>query len=375
MGDINFSTEIPEINTRFIVGAESKFGSYSNKYYDLFNGFYEDYNNNSAVNKILEVDAKGSRITGAGFANIEVEFLPSLKLFAGLRYDQISDNYNGFTPDTTLNIINSAFSPKLGMNYKYVVSQDYSASVYFSYNKSFKSPTINQLMDFKQLNFGIFIPAGPNFIFQRIKADPFGNSLLKPQKSNNYELGTYQMLKINSKLIAELSFTVYHTNVTDEIDFDLLTYKYGNIGESLHQGTEVGLKLKYNNNINLNFNYTYTKAEFSSGNFKGNQLKGIPKHNFNSSLSYSLPSGISTSLSMNSIGNIFLDDENLNTLPGYLIFDAQLKYVYKLFEVRLLVKNIFDTQYSNAGYLLNNSQYLFPSARRYLSVELTYNFY
>ncbi len=329
-----YYSEFPSINTRLVAGAELDYGSYNNKYYDLFNGFYSDYESSSLSDEVLSSDGEGNRFNGAVFINTEVKLLPQLDLFMGIRYDYIKDKYDSFLPDTSLSISNSAVSPKIGLNYKYSVSEDYLASIYLTVNKSFRAPSINQLVDFKQLNFGIFIPVGDDYFFQEIQAEPFGNSLLKPQQSLNFEIGTYQMVQFSPKLTGELSLAVYHTDVKDEIDFDLRTFKYGNIDESLHQGIEAGFDLNYNSILGLFINYTYTKVEFKTGSYQNNQLKGIPKHFFSGGILYNSSFGISAALTTRSVSDIYLDDENKNYIPGYQLFDAQIAYKYKIAELK-----------------------------------------
>jgi len=292
----------------------------------------------------------------------------------GIRYDYISDKYDSNLPDTSLNISNSAVSPKIGINYKYSVSKSYLASVYLNINKSFKAPTINQLVDFKQINYGIFVLIGRDYLFQQIPAEPFANSLLKPQKSLNFEIGTYQMVQLSEKLIGELSLAVYHTDVEDEIDFDLMTFKYGNISESLHQGIEAGFDLNYNSNLGLFINYTYTKTEFKSGVYKNNQLKGIPKHYLSSGIVYNSSIGLSAALTMRALSDIYLDDENEYYIPGYNLYDAQVAYKYNFAEIKVKVINLLDKNFNSSGYMVSGEKFLYPSAGRILSTELIINF-
>lgn len=371
---IKYYSELPSINTRVVMGAELDYGSYNNKFYDLFSGFYSDYENNSSNNEVISSDGEGNRFNGSAFVNTAVKLLPNLDLFMGIRYDYIIDKYDSFLPDTSLSISNSAISPKIGINYKYSVSKNYAASIYLNVNRSFKAPSINQLVDFKQLNFGIFIPAGPGYFFQPIQAEPFGNSLLKPQKSLNFEIGTYQMLQFSPNLSGELSLAVYNTDVKDEIDFDLNTYKYGNINESLHQGIEAGFELNYKSFLGLFINYTYTKAEFKTGNYKNNQLKGIPEHFISGGILYNSSMGLSAALTMRALSDIFIDDENINSIPGYVLYDTQIAYKYKIAELKFKLINIFDTKFNSSGYVINGGQFLFTDAGRFISAELVFNF-
>jgi outer membrane receptor protein involved in Fe transport len=196
------------------------------------------------------------------------------------------------------------------------------------------------------------------------KAPPFANSNLKPQKSNNYEIGAYQIFQSSNNFTAELSLSVYQTDIKDEIDFDLNTFTYQNIQSSRHRGFEGGLNIRFMNNWNSFINYTYSEVKFRSGQYNGNYLKGIPKNIISIGLSYFNPSGFRSSVSFLNSGGIFLDDENTMELAAYNWINLRLAYKINIFDFILDFENLFDKEYSTTGFLLNGEKYFYPAAGR-----------
>ncbi len=375
MGRILYKNFIKEISTDLILGVESDFVDYSTSYYNFFNGFAIDYNNSNASrgDKIFEAD--GSRLELGIFLNSNVHITEYLTLNIGLRYDRIEDEFNSSMPDSSISSDNDALSPKVGLNYVYANSPEYRGSIYANYNKSFKAPTIDQLTDLNQLDFLIYVPAGPDsYMPFPYKAEPFANSDLKPQKSNNFEIGTYQNVRINDNITVNLVLSLYQIDVKDEIDFDLNTFRYQNIAESRHRGIEFGTKVVSTIGISGFANYTFSEVEFQSGQNKGNQLKGIPKHTFNVGAGYVSKLGIFGSLTLSSVNDIFLDDENTAELDNYVFVNGKIGYEISNTRFTLSVMNLFDNEYNSAGFLLNGVKYFYPASGRSIIFGASYNF-
>jgi outer membrane receptor protein involved in Fe transport len=373
-GKINYFFKLPELNTEAIAGVDYLNSSYDNATYDLFHGFGIDYEELEIAEEQKVVDGSGDRNKFASFINFKSKLFEKLFVNLGLRYDYLADDYAGVLPDTSLSITNEAFSPKFGLSYNYSNSESYRWNIYGNINRAFKAPTVEQLLDFDELNFGIFIPISEtDYIFQNIKAQPFGNPLLKPQLSTNFELGTYQEIILSEQTYIQLSGAVYYSEIKDEIDFDIQTFKYENISESRHSGIELGITGGINN-LNAFVNYTYTSAESLEEGKKGFQLKGIPKNVYSFGFSYLFGFGLNVSLAANSGNNIYLDDINENKLPDYIIWDGKLSYSYGAFGFNVSARNLFDTEYYTMGYTLNDTNYLYPMAQRNVLVELLLEF-
>ncbi len=369
-GKFHFFTKLPGLRTKTIIGVEYLNSSYNNSTNDLFDGFEIDYENFSNVREKKMVVGSGNRNKYASYINIKSEIFDELFMNIGLRYDYLVDDYTGDLPDTSLNIDNEAFSPKFGLNYKYFSSDFYTGSIYGNINRAFKAATVEQLLDFDELNFGIFIPISQtDFAFQNIKAAPFGNPLLEPQVNTNFEFGTYQEIIFSKQTHIKLSGAIYFSRIKNEIDFNLRTFKYDNISDSKHMGIELGV-ITSTLGFNTFANYTFTEAESLTEEMKGFQLKGIPKKVYSFGLSYLFEFGLNASLAASSSHDGYLDDVNENKIPDYITWDAKLSYKYGSVGLNFSVINLFDRKYYTMGYTLDNINYYFPMAQRNILADI-----
>ena len=87
--------------------------------------------------------------------------------------------------------------------------------------RAFKTPTLDQLFDprpYPDFRGGTFTISNPRLV---------------PQRATNVEAGILGGGPIRWSAIA------YRANVDNEIDFDVRTFSYANIGESRHTGVEL----------------------------------------------------------------------------------------------------------------------------------------
>ncbi|HPN39533.1 MAG TPA: TonB-dependent receptor [Melioribacteraceae bacterium] len=348
---------IPNNNIKMSFGNELDYSFYNNKYYNWFYGFEEDYRSNDLRRNNVNFEADGNRFKGAFYLNIDYKILNNIIVNFGLRYDYIKDKFNGIKPDTSYNISSNATSPKIGINLK--LSNN--SSIYVNYNKSFKAPNVYQLTDLKQLDYIIFINPAPNLIISNtIMASPFANNKLKPQISDNFELGYLHSFNPSTNSSYYLSVAGYLNKIKDEIDFDLSSYQYQNLLKTYHAGIEAEVMAKINK-FNLFGNFTYCDAKFDGGINDGKVLKGIPKNFGNFGVTYKVFSNFTLGLAGNYIGKIYLDDENQFALNDYLLFNIFAKYSFSIIKIDISGENIFNKKYFMPGYILGNSKLLYPS--------------
>ena len=355
-------------------GIEVNYGAYDNDIYDVYHGFESDYQNNYMPIDTLAASGTGYRFNSAVYLNGEFKLLDPLKLIVGLRYDLIVDDFNSKIPDTSYSENNSALSPKIAFNINTGETERYKGSIYLSYSHSFKAPTIDQRTDNKRLSDAIFFEAGPTYQMAIYQADPFANPGLKPQKSNNYELGTYQYYKFSDMISGEINLVGYLINVKDEIDFDLETLNYQNLTSSSHTGMEVSIKLMSEDYWNAFTNLNYNETKFTSGEFDGNYLNGLPKISYVFGAGYNPPKGFGGTLVFNGAGKQYLDDENLVELKGYGILSARIDYKLNFMTIYIDANNIFNTSYSTAGFYMNGQKYLYPAMGAFFRGGLSFSF-
>ena len=83
------------------------------------------------------------------YGDYSVHLAPALRLSLGGRFDQLHDSFNPVLPagGTTTSTTHSAFSPKGGLNFKYLNQGGQTGNAYISVSRSFKAPTLDQLYD------------------------------------------------------------------------------------------------------------------------------------------------------------------------------------------------------------------------------------
>lgn len=367
-------SNIPEWNARITGGIEAEYGFFKNSISDIFRGFNKDYASDYLPYDSLDAKGDGARFKSAAYLNGEIRLLDPLKFMAGVRYDFISDDYNGSFPDTTITKNNSAVSPKIGLSLTTGDSDEYAGSIYTNFSTAFKAPTIDQRTDFKKLHYSLFIEAGPSYFPIEYQAEPFANANLNPQTSTNYEIGTYHLYRFSNRVTGEISLSGYLIKVKDEIDFDIQTRKYRNINSTDHSGLETTLRINYMNTASVFLNYTYSEVTFSEGNLEGNQLKGVPSNIYTAGIRVNMPEGLGGSLIYTGASGIYLDDENTQKLDAYGTLNARVKYRISFASIYLDVNNIFNTSYSSTGYMIDDIRYLYPAVGRFIKGGVMFSF-
>ena len=179
------------------------------------------------------------------------------------------------------------------------------------------------------------------------------SSDLRPQRSSAFEVGVFQKVPLGDpSRYAEISGSAYHQQLDDEIDFDIRTFKYGNILESRHRGAEVRFRLHVSPRLEITQSATLTSVTFRSGEYEGNQLKNIPRRVFVSTAQFEVFASTRLMLSHRGLGGVYLDDANTQMLDGADLFDAGIRWSVRGAEVSLAVRNLFDTRYNSLAFLL-----------------------
>jgi outer membrane receptor protein involved in Fe transport len=204
------------------------------------------------------------------------------------------------------------------------------------------------------------------------------NSALQPQHSSGVEFGVYQRLDLPGEAtFAELTLAAYRQEVRDEIDFDLRTFKYGNILQSRHDGIEASLTARLSPVLSLRNAFTLMQVTFRSGENAGKRLKNIPQVVATSSAHLSPGKSIEGTLTHRFVGGLFLDDPNREWLPGSHSFDAMLSWMVGAVRLQLVGVNVGDSHASTGGFLVydanrgTNVRLLYPSGGRQLRIGAT----
>jgi outer membrane cobalamin receptor len=348
---------------RLIVGTDLGRGGLDSRYYAVQSGDQADYRASGGTPGALDASGTSSRSNAAVFGEYTVQLGAPVRLSIGSRYDWLRDTFDPRAPDSGSTVVAShaAFSPKAGLNVRYLKSATGTGNVYLTAGRSFKAPTLDQLFDQRPIP----VPFPPYSLTT-------SNPLLRPQSGTSIEAGAYHDGSWSS-LRASASVSVYQMDMKDELDFDLQTLRYVNIGSSRHRGVEAGLVLSGPAGVSLFANYTLQAARSRSGDNTGNYLKAIPRHTLSSGASVTILSRLEASTMVTRIGGAYLDDANTVELPAFTRVDARTSYPVGAVSIVIEARNLFDAKYNTTGYLDpagTGEAYFYPAAGRMLSVGL-----
>lgn len=254
-----------------------------------------------------------------------------------------------------------AFTPKLALNYKLTPWM----ALYTSYGLSFDSPANNEMES-----------PDPEYLF---------NQGIKPQRSNNFELGIKgNRVRAEEDIFRKIYFegTLFHIDLEDEIiPYEVLgDVFYRNAAETRRMGIELGSQLEILRDLNFNLAFTLSDFVYNSyealaisidslGNFveteqdySGNIVPSVPKSNLYMALSYGKKlyqdkiSGFAR-LSYMGISGLWVDDANTDQTDGYNLLNGTLGLDMTLGKFNILlsagIENIFDEVY--VGFTNTNS--------------------
>jgi iron complex outermembrane receptor protein len=349
-----------------VVGIEGNRGTLDSRYYRYAGGTREEYA--AAPGQRGDLDTRGeSARTGGGFyAQYVVQASDALRLVLGGRFDALRDSFDpsipaGQEPHVTTH---SALSPKVGLNLRYANGRTGSGHAYAAVSRSFKAPTLDQLYDLRNVP----VPFPP---FEIRTSNPE----LAPQHGVMVETGIYHGGEVSSGVRGSVSVSAYQIDMKDELDFDVSSFRYVNLGKSRHRGIEVGGNLD-GQRVSAFITYALQAATTRSGPNAGKRLKAIPRNALTAGMSFQ-PLGsrrfLHASLMGTHVRDIHLDDANTVALPDYARLDAQIEFRVAGIRARVDVRNLLNERYSTSGFLDpggSGEAYLFPAAGRVLEVGI-----
>jgi len=249
----------------------------------------------------------------------QIDLLPQLKLLLGGRFDLVSqqtlfaDGSQAFQDD-------GAFSPRLGLVYQ--PSDNH--ALYASYSRSFLQ------------NVGT----------------AFDNTLFRPERGNQYEVGIKSDW-LDNRLSTTL--TLYQITRTNVLTEDPVNPNFSvQTGEQRSRGVELTATGEILPGWNLVAGYAYTDAQITADNTLtvGNRLNNVPEHAASLWTTYELQSGalqgLGFGLGVFYVGERQGDLDNSFQVPGYTRTDASIFYRRENFRVGLNLENLFDITYFEA---------------------------
>ncbi|NEQ32330.1 MAG: TonB-dependent receptor [Leptolyngbya sp. SIO4C5] len=249
----------------------------------------------------------------------QISLLDNLKLLVGLRYDTADQESSGVQLGRPFETerYDDAFSPRIGLVYQPIEE----VSLYTSYSQSF----------------------APNF-GNTESGDP-----LEPEQGEQFEVGARAEL-LDGRLVAGLAlFNITKQNVaTTDPNNPLFSVA---VGEQRSRGVELDVIGEILPGWNIVANYAYTDTEITEDNdgLEGNQLFGVPEHNFNLWTNYEIQqgdlAGLGFGIGVNFVGDRFGDNANSFTLDEYFLTNAAISYQRDNWRAGLNFRNLFDVDY------------------------------
>ena len=292
-------------------------------------------------------DASGRRGRLGLFASGAWEPHARVRLTAGARWDSIRDD---FGRDAGGAVSRDAWSPRAGASVRLGPRDAVPVSVFVQVSRAFKAPTLDQLFDprpFPDFAGGTFRISNPRLLPQRAKTVEAGAS--RRDGRSSFEL------------------VLYSTDVDDEIDFDVVSFRYANIGRTRHRGVEASASLLEGSAVSPFFSYSWNRTEPREGENRGRQLKNVPEHVFRPGISVALPAGFRIEVLSTTLAGRFLDDGNRIPLADATVFDARVEKRFRRLRARVDLLNVTDREWEELGLALSDFSggtvpYYYPAA-------------
>jgi outer membrane cobalamin receptor len=251
----------------------------------------------------------------------------ALRLAAALRWDALRDA-SGAAGQR-----HEAWSPRLGIGWRPVATARW--LVFAQWSEAFKAPSLDQRFDPRPFPDG----AGGSF--------SLANPNLLPQRAHTVELGARGFGPGGSWQLA-----LYRTAVDDEIDFDPATFRYLNLGSSLHRGVELGGDLVRTSRGRVGVGWEWSEVFARDGATAGLQLKNVPEHTYRLTADAHLVAGVEGALTARHLAGRFLDDSHTHPLGGATLVDVRLRRSWGPWELWADVRNLLADDFLWVGYAL-----------------------
>jgi outer membrane receptor protein involved in Fe transport len=362
-GQIELGDDVPGEFGRLVAGVDASAGRLSSRYSDIVAGDATAYAASDGSAGPEAAPSKATRTLLAGFMHWQLRPIAPLRLSLGARVDHIADKFAPSDPSTdSERKTNQAVSPRIAVNVALPASTRASTNVFVSTGRAFKSPTLDQLFDDRRIP----IPVAP---FSATVSNPN----LVPQHGTAVEGGLYQTWIVGGGSRLDWSGTLYQEKMRDELDFDVNTFRYVNIGRSVHRGGELGLTLEAPAHWTAFGNFTQQQVRAENGQFDGKQLKAIPRRIASAGANVTFWRGLTAGIVASYQGGAFVDDANVVPLAGFTRLDSRLGIPFGRARMTIDLTNALNRRYDATAFpdpAGSPTIYRYPAAGRVLILGL-----
>ncbi|HET9636602.1 MAG TPA: TonB-dependent receptor [Gemmatimonadaceae bacterium] len=347
---------------RLVAGVDASAGRLTSRYADVVTGDLTAYSAADGTAGPSQAPSKATRESVAGFVNWQLRPIAPVRFSLGVRGDHQTDKFVPSDGSADSHKTHEALSPHVGLNFALPASQRSSTNLFVAAGKAFKSPTLDQLFDDRRIP----IPFPP---FSATVSNPD----LVPQRGTSIEGGLYQSWKVSDALRIDWSGAVYQEKMREELDFDINTFRYINIGRSRHRGAELGLTADAGGRWFGFANFTRQQVIAENGQFAGKQLKAIPRTVASAGTNFDVWRGITAGVVATSLDGAFVDDENLVPLRGFTRLDARVGIPFGPARLTVDLQNALNKRYDVTAFPDPGGSaaiYRYPAAGRVLIVGL-----
>ncbi|MFL5558257.1 MAG: TonB-dependent receptor [Gemmatimonadaceae bacterium] len=346
-----------------LAGVDASLGRLRSRYADVASGTEADYAAASGDPGPLGPRSTARRETLAGFIYWQVRPASPVRVSVSSRLDHLHDTFRpSASGAATVTAAHQAISPRAAVNVALPTPAGSATNLYVSLSRVFKAPTLDQLFDERTIP----IPFPP---FSATVSNPS----LVPQRGTAAEAGFFETWRVGSASRLGISGAAYRERMRDELDFDVATFRYINIGRSLHRGIELGSTLTGDAGWLVTANIARQQVLAEAGQFDGKQLKAIPRRIASAAASIPLGHGFTAGLLATSLGGAFIDDENTRPLPGYTRIDARLGLPLGRVRLTFDAMNALDRRYDATAFpdpAGSGVNYRYPAAGRVYVIGL-----
>lgn len=329
--------------------------------YDRNNLMESTLEDGNAVNEKYAVDLISQSVNA--FLGVHVNYKGWL-FNLGLGYNQLSYSISGLGSISSTKTFVPVLAPRLGLSY--VVSRNF--SFIMTYSRGYSPPT---LWDLEQTNGSL-------------------NVELQPELGDNIELGTKFRLSRFAK-IQLTGFFIQTQNAIVANQLSQLNFQLRNAGVTEQSGVECSvridslLKRKWDLSVNLAYafsSYRFKKYVDDGNDFSGNYFPGVPTHMVNGIGQLRFPFNLYVAINSQYISETYINSENTNSLPNYLVVGGKLGYFFRpikklTLDAYVSIDNIFNASYSSfiqlngfGGRFYNPS----PSRSFYAGLKVSWQF-
>ena len=199
---------------------------------------------------------------------------------------------------------------------------------------------------------------------------------IKPEEGWNFEAGT----EVRGGCGTTAGITLFWLEMKDEIAWNNVTMRNGNLDKTRHSGVEVSLGHNFAKICKVNGNYTFTEAVFNDGENNGKDIPLVPQHKASLMVELLMPWDLFLDVNTTYVSSSWLGSDNSNSgekLDGYMLVDVFLRHKSKCcagFEVYAGVENVFNEEYASLAYRGYSEDGYYPSPGSTFKGGMSYRF-